>query len=37
MRFANAPSPDNPKTSMLTALSILAALEPLLSSKPRLS
>jgi aspartate dehydrogenase len=37
MRFANAPSPDNPKTSMLTALSILASLEPLLSSKPRLS
>lgn len=37
MRFANAPSPDNPKTSMLTALSILAALEPLLSSKSRLS
>ncbi|MGB3539563.1 MAG: aspartate dehydrogenase [Mesorhizobium sp.] len=37
MRFANAPSPDNPKTSMLTALSILASLEPLLSSRPRLS
>ncbi len=29
-RFVNAPAPDNPKTSLLTALSIAAALRPLL-------
>lgn len=29
-RFVNAPAPDNPKTSLLTALSMAAALRPLL-------
>jgi aspartate dehydrogenase len=29
-RFVNAPSPDNPKTSALTALSLVAALGELL-------
>lgn len=29
-RFVNAPAPENPKTSLLTALSIVAALAPLL-------
>lgn len=33
MRFVNTPSPDNPKTSAITALSLLSALETVLDSR----
>lgn len=33
MRFVNAPSPDNPKTSAITALSLLSALDTVLDSR----